>query len=97
MHWAFFRYLGLLQSHKVTIFIMGLIIEYEGYDASYETYDDAAAAAAADDDDADGDNIHLSLVSGCHQSTKFPCSSNCLPWSSKPWVISWPITQPMAP
>ena len=27
---------------------------------------------------------YLFLVSGCHQSTRFPSSSNCLPWSSNP-------------
>ena len=35
--------------------------------------------------------------SAVHQLFMLPSLSNRLPWSSKPWVISWPITTPMAP
>ncbi|MNT93778.1 hypothetical protein D3C72_2353330 [compost metagenome] len=32
-----------------------------------------------------------------HQSRKLPSPSYWAPWSSKPWLISWPMTPPMAP
>ena len=34
---------------------------------------------------------------GVHQSRRLPLPSNFEPWSSKPWVISWPMTTPMPP
>src|SRR6185437_5163930 len=40
---------------------------------------------------------NAALSCGVHQFFKLPCASNLLPWSSKPWVISWPITTPIAP
>ena len=35
--------------------------------------------------------------SAVHQSVMLPSLSKSLPWSSKPWVISWLITTPMPP
>jgi hypothetical protein len=32
-----------------------------------------------------------------HHSVSRPSPSDLRPWSSKPWVISWPITAPMPP
>ena len=32
-----------------------------------------------------------------HQSRRLPAASNCRPWSSKPCVISWPMTAPIPP
>ena len=34
--------------------------------------------------------------SSVHQSRSAPVASNCEPWSSNPWVISWPMTVPIA-
>ena len=34
---------------------------------------------------------------GVHQSRSAPDASIVRPWSSKPWVSSWPITPPIAP
>mmetsp|Transcript_4441 Transcript_4441/g.16446 ORF Transcript_4441/g.16446 Transcript_4441/m.16446 type:complete len:211 (-) Transcript_4441:1443-2075(-) len=39
----------------------------------------------------------FSLSSLAHQSFMFPSASNFLPWSSKPCVISCPITAPIPP
>ena len=43
--------------------------------------------------------LSLKLVElfSSHHWLIFPCSSNCLPLSSKPWVISCPITTPIPP
>ena len=35
--------------------------------------------------------------SAVHQSRRLPSPSDLRPWSSKPWLISWPITAPIAP
>ena len=32
-----------------------------------------------------------------HQSRSAPSPSNLRPWSSKPWLTSWPMTAPMPP
>jgi hypothetical protein len=37
------------------------------------------------------------MSASVHQFLRFPWRSNFAPWSSKPWVISWPMTAPMAP
>lgn len=42
-------------------------------------------------------STNRSWVLGCHQSFRLPIPSNCAPWSSKPCVISCPITAPMPP
>merc|ERR1719305_1982561 len=39
--------------------------------------------------------VKASMVSWDHQGTALPLPSYCLPWSSKPWVISCPMTMPM--
>ena len=41
--------------------------------------------------------LKRSASSGVHQSFKLPSLSNWRPWSSNPWVISCPITTPIAP
>ena len=41
--------------------------------------------------------LNLSLSSPVHQFASAPLASYWLPWSSKPWLISWPITAPMPP
>ena len=48
----------------------------------------AASVGADGQDDASG--LPVALV-------KLPLPSYCEPSSSKPWVISWPITTPMPP
>ena len=37
------------------------------------------------------------MVSSDHHGLALPVPSYCRPWSSKPWVISCPMTIPMAP
>ncbi len=41
--------------------------------------------------------LNLAASSGVHQLLSAPLASYCAPWSSKPWLISWPITAPMPP
>ena len=40
---------------------------------------------------------NFAATSGAHHSCSTPSPSDFLPWSSKPWVSSWPITVPIAP
>ena len=42
--------------------------------------------------------LNSAIVSGSHQSSpRLPSESKSLPVVSKPWVISWPIIDPIAP
>ena len=44
-----------------------------------------------------GKSTLVKVLAGVHQSLRLPRTSYWRPWSSKPCVISWPITVPMPP